>query len=162
MRKRLIAVGACALLAAVVATLGVLGRQTAPADARFSRSGVISFIAKSDFESSLRQVRPGQNSGFIAPPDFAVSSYAWTPDGIHIAYVATVANQLWVQNGGMTFIADHVGTATWAPDGTRLAFTDETGSTLFVSDAAGTNVNPIAQGSGLKNPAWSPLGDAIA
>lgn len=122
---------------------------------------MISFIAKSDFESSLRQVTPGQNSGFIVSPDFAVSSYAWAPDGTHIAYVATVANQLWVQNGGTTFIADHVGAATWAPDGARLAFTDETGSTLFVSDAAGTNVKPIAQGSGLRNPAWSPLGDAI-
>ncbi len=162
MCKRLIAVGAFALLAAVVATLGVFGRQTAPADARFSRSGVISFIAKSDFESSLRQVTPGQNSGFIAPPDFAVSSYAWAPDGIHIAYVATVANQLWVQNGGMTFIADHVGTSTWSPDGSRLAFTNSAGTTLSVSSATGTDITPIAQGGGLKNPAWSPLGDAIA
>jgi dipeptidyl aminopeptidase/acylaminoacyl peptidase len=153
--------GKLALLIAIVAALCVIGRQTGTAGARFSHNGVITFIATTDFESSLRRVTPGQSSGFIAPPDFAVSSYAWAPTGSRIAYVATLSNTLWVQNGDMVHIADHVGTATWSPDGTRLAFTNETGTTLSVSDAAGTSIDPIVHGSGLKNPAWSPLGDAI-
>ena len=162
--SRLMRAGKVALLIGLATALCLLGRQTAPADARFSRSGVISFIARSDFESSLRQVTPGQNSGFLVPPDFAVSSYAWAPDGGRVAFVATAADVLWVENlfdGGMTHIADNSGTATWSPDGTQLAFTNSAGTTLSVSSSAGTGITPIAQGNGLQNPAWSPLGDAI-
>jgi Tol biopolymer transport system component len=157
--------GKLALLIGLVAALCVLGRQKAPAEARFSHNGIVSFIARSDFESSLRQVTPGQNSSFLVPPDFAVSSYAWAPDGGRVAFVATAANVLWVENlfdGNLTHIADNAGTSTWSPDGTQLAFTNSAGTMLSVSSSAGTGITPIAQGSGLKNPAWSPLGDAIA
>ncbi len=153
-------VGRLALLIAVVIGVCLAGRPDA-GEARFAHNGVITFVSTTDFEASLRQVIPGQNPGFIAPPDFKVSWYSWAPDGAHIAYAATLANTLYVQNGGMQHIADHVGTGTWSPDSTHLAYTDETGKTLSVTDSTGSTIDPVVSGSGVKNPAWSPLGDAI-
>jgi Ca2+-binding RTX toxin-like protein len=97
-----------------------------------------------------------------------VVSFAWSPDGRHIAFHET-------DTGGNSelYVVDSDGTAlrnlgpgqspAWSPTGDRIAFVDP-GGRLYVMQADGTGRRRVFDGNGavIYEPSWSPLGNSIA
>ena len=97
-----------------------------------------------------------------------VVSFAWSPDGRHIAFHETDFG-----NNNELYVVERDGTGlrslgpgkspAWSPTGDRLTFVDP-GGRLYVMQADGTGRRRVFDGNGaiVYEPSWSPLGNWIA
>jgi hypothetical protein len=99
----------------------------------------------------------------------SVFSFAWSPDGRHIAFHETDLG-----NNTKIFVANSDGSdlrslgagqsPAWSPAGDRLAFVGPDGRNLYVMNSDGSGRRLVDDGNGtfVYAPSWSPQGDRIA
>jgi WD40 repeat protein len=131
--------------------------------------------------STLRTIDPatGETTGlgtFAAVKRAnAAPKWAWSPDGLRIAFVAPggVISSVDVRSGERSVLArlpgeslDSINQMDWSPDGAHLAVVSSSMSNstgrLYVMDADGSNVRVLAENLDARGVAWSPDGTRLA
>jgi Tol biopolymer transport system component len=96
-------------------------------------------------------------------PVAPVSDFAWSPDGMDLAYAAQGGVQVMdVATGASREImsgAAH-GSLAWSPDGSRIAVAHD--GMLELIDPEGGNRSTLVELPGIVQPTWSPDGERIA
>lgn len=90
-----------------------------------------------------------------------VGSVSWSPNGTHVAYMATGGlHTIPAAGGSPVRISRNADRVAWSPDGTRFAYGG--GGAIFTVKAAGGRSTRITPADGYGYPRWSPNGKLIA
>jgi TolB protein len=117
----------------------------------------------------------------IADPGFPwkfAGGARWSPDGTHIAYIASTFNPpeptvskmfLVAPTGGTSELIAGDGTWSiggldWSPDGSQIVYSSNQDGTyhLWIMPSTGGSPTQLTAGPGEGNPSWSPDGTKIA
>jgi Tol biopolymer transport system component len=101
-------------------------------------------------------------NGVELPVAHSVSDFAWSPDGMDLAYAANGHVQVVdVTTGASREIMTGAGSLAWSPDGSRIAVAHD--GMLELIDPEGGNRSTLVELPGfIGRPTWSPDGERIA
>jgi Tol biopolymer transport system component len=188
--------GIVSVAIAAAAVLAAAGSAHAPTGPRIAaKNGQIALLVGQMAEGRVELVNPDGSGlryvgAYPCPPSdvCGVGSFAWSPDGAHLAYLAGVDHvagdapieyTLYLvgadgqQPRGLTACGD-CGGMSWSPDGSRIALTRYTGGAFprgswnvwVVNASSGalrrvTDCPSVKQDCGVDVTGWSPSGHTI-